>query len=87
MAAFVLSEVRTFRAAIPRKQAPGRASAHRHGVRRQHRPHLGRPSPDDVVKDLLLEACARLAGLTKMTRDEMRLASYPDSMPEIEVCQ
>jgi hypothetical protein len=26
------------------------------------------------VKDLLVEACARLAGLTKMTREEMRLA-------------
>jgi WD40 repeat protein len=39
------------------------------------------------VKDLLAEACARLDGLTKFTRDEMRLAGYPDSMPEIDVCQ
>jgi hypothetical protein len=39
------------------------------------------------AKDLLVEACARLAGMTKLTRDEMRLASYPDSMPEIDVCQ
>jgi WD40 repeat protein len=39
------------------------------------------------VKDLLAEACVRLAGLAKLTRDEMRLASYPDSMPEIDVCQ
>ena len=38
------------------------------------------------VKGLLAEACARLAGLTKLTRDEMRLAGYPDSMPEIDVC-
>ena len=38
------------------------------------------------VKALLVEACARLAGLTKLTRDEMRLAGYPDSMPEIDVC-
>ena len=38
------------------------------------------------VKDLLAEACARLAGVTKLTRDEMRLAGYPDSMPEIDVC-
>jgi WD40 repeat protein len=37
-------------------------------------------------KDLLAEACARLAGLSKLTRDEMRLAGYPDSMPEIDVC-
>jgi hypothetical protein len=39
------------------------------------------------VKGLFEEACARLAGLTKLTRDEMRLAGYPDSMPEIDVCQ
>jgi WD40 repeat protein len=38
------------------------------------------------VKGLLAEACARLAGLSKLTRDEMRLAGYPDSTPEIEVC-
>ena len=37
------------------------------------------------VKDLLAETCARLAGLSKLTRDEMRLAGYPDSMPEIDV--
>ena len=28
----------------------------------------------------------RLAGLTKLTREEMRLAGYPDSTPEIDVC-
>jgi WD40 repeat protein len=39
------------------------------------------------AKDLLAEACARLAGLTKLTRDEMRLGGYPDSMPEIDVCR
>jgi WD40 repeat protein len=39
------------------------------------------------VKDLVTEACARLAGLTKLTRDEMRLAGYPDSAPEIDVGQ
>jgi WD40 repeat protein len=38
------------------------------------------------VKDLLVEVCARLAGVTKLTREEMRLAGYPDSMPEIDVC-
>ena len=40
------------------------------------------------VKDLLAQACARLAaGLTELTRDEMRLAGYPDSVPKIDVCQ
>jgi hypothetical protein len=39
------------------------------------------------VKGLLAEACARLTGLTKLTRDEMRLAGYPDSRPEIDVCR
>jgi hypothetical protein len=38
------------------------------------------------AKELLAEACARFAGLLKLTRDEMRLAGYPDSTPEIEVC-
>jgi len=40
-----------------------------------------------AVRDLLAEACAHLAGMTKLTRDEMRLASYPDDMPEIDVCK
>jgi hypothetical protein len=36
--------------------------------------------------DLLVEACARrIHGLGKLTREEMRLAGYPDSMPEIDV--
>src|SRR5262249_8322902 len=39
------------------------------------------------VKELLIEACVRLAGLTKLTREEMRLAGYPDSVPEIDVCK
>jgi WD40 repeat protein len=38
------------------------------------------------VKDLLAEACARLAGVTALTREEMRLAGYLDRMPEIDVC-
>jgi WD40 repeat protein len=37
-------------------------------------------------KDLLAQACAHLAGLTKLTGEEMRLAGYPDSMPKIDVC-
>jgi WD40 repeat protein len=39
------------------------------------------------AKLLLTEACARLSGLAKLTRDEMRLSGYPDSMPEIDVCE
>jgi TIR domain/WD domain, G-beta repeat len=39
------------------------------------------------AKSLLAEACARLNGLTKLTREEILLASYPDSMPEIDVCR
>jgi WD40 repeat protein len=39
------------------------------------------------VKELLAEACVRVAGLAKLTREEMRLASYPDKMTEIDVCQ
>jgi hypothetical protein len=38
------------------------------------------------AQDLLVEACARLAGVTKLTREEMRLAGYPDDVPEIDVC-
>ena len=37
------------------------------------------------AEELLVEACARLA-LRRLTREEMRLAGYPDSMPEIDVC-
>jgi WD40 repeat protein len=39
------------------------------------------------TKDLLAEACVRLTGRTILTRDEMRLAGYPDSVPDIDVCQ
>jgi WD40 repeat protein len=39
------------------------------------------------MQDLLSEACVRLAGMTKLTREEMRLAGYPDSTPEIDVCK
>jgi WD40 repeat protein len=39
------------------------------------------------IEDLVVEACTRrLRGLTKLTRDEMRLAGYPDGMPMIDVC-
>jgi hypothetical protein len=36
------------------------------------------------AKDLVIEVCTRrLRGLTKLSRDEMRLAGYPDSTPEM----
>jgi WD40 repeat protein len=39
------------------------------------------------TKDLVAEVCTRrLGGLTKLNRDEMRLAGYPDAMPEFDVC-
>jgi len=39
------------------------------------------------TKDLLVEACTRrLRGISKLNREEMRLAGYPDSTPEIDVC-
>jgi len=36
--------------------------------------------------ELLMETCARPLGLTKLTRQEMRLVGYPDSIPEIDTC-
>ena len=36
---------------------------------------------------LFLEACKRLAGVSKLTRDEMRLASYDDDIAEIDACE
>ena len=39
------------------------------------------------AEDLLADTCRRrLRGITKLTRDEMRLAGYPDDSPEIDVC-
>ena len=39
------------------------------------------------LKQLLAEACGRRLGhLTKLTRNEMRLAGYPDNTPEIDAC-
>jgi WD40 repeat protein/energy-coupling factor transporter ATP-binding protein EcfA2/uncharacterized membrane-anchored protein YhcB (DUF1043 family) len=43
--------------------------------------------PTMSVRDLLAQACARLAGVMTLTRDEMRLASYPDNTPQIDVCK
>jgi WD40 repeat protein len=39
------------------------------------------------AENLLVETCARRLGrLSKLSREEMRLAGYPDSAPEIDVC-
>jgi hypothetical protein len=39
------------------------------------------------TKDLLVELCTRrLRSLTKLSRDEIRLAGYADNTPEIDVC-
>jgi len=38
------------------------------------------------TKALMAEACLRLHGLTKLTRDEMRLVGYAEDAPEIDVC-
>ena len=38
------------------------------------------------TQDLIVEVCTRrLRGLTRLNREEMRLAGYPDDMPEIDV--
>ena len=37
--------------------------------------------------ELVKETCARLVGISKFTRDEMRLAGDPESMEEIDVCK
>ena len=38
------------------------------------------------LQDVIAQACARLSRLSQMTRDEMRLAGYPDSEPLVDVC-
>jgi len=39
------------------------------------------------TKHLFAEACLRLQGISKLTREEMRLLGYPDTEPEIDVCE
>ena len=39
-----------------------------------------------VAKDLLAQACTLLGGVTKLTREERRVAGYPDSVDEIDEC-
>jgi WD40 repeat protein len=42
--------------------------------------HLPTMSPSD----LLLQVSSRLAGISKLSRDEMRLATYPNDTPQID---
>jgi WD40 repeat protein len=39
------------------------------------------------TKALIAEACVRLRGIGRMTRSEMDRAGYPDTIPEIDVCE
>jgi WD40 repeat protein len=40
-----------------------------------------------TTMNLLVETCRhRLPGLSKLSRDDMRLLGYPDDQPEIDVC-
>src|SRR5262249_57087063 len=38
-------------------------------------------------RDLLASVCQRFASVSKLTREEMRLANYPDSVAPIDVCR
>ena len=38
------------------------------------------------TKELVAEACLRLRGLTRLSRDEMRLVGYAEDATEIDVC-
>jgi WD40 repeat protein len=38
------------------------------------------------TKELMADACLLLHGLTRLTRDEMRLVGYAEDAPEIDVC-
>ena len=41
-----------------------------------------------LTESLLVETCARrLAGISKLSRDEMRKLGYPDNQPEIDICE
>jgi hypothetical protein len=41
-----------------------------------------------ATKDLIAEACTRrLRSISTLSRDEMRLAGYPDTVPLIDVCR
>jgi WD40 repeat protein len=39
-----------------------------------------------ATKELMAQACLQLHGLTRLTRDEMRLVGYAEDASEIDVC-
>jgi len=39
-----------------------------------------------ATKELMAQACLQLRGLTRLTRDEMRLVGYAEDASEIDVC-
>jgi hypothetical protein len=39
-----------------------------------------------ATKQLMAEVCLQLHGLTRLTRDEMRLVGYAEDVPAIDVC-
>jgi WD40 repeat protein len=46
------------------------------------------PFATTSTKRLLFEICARwLVGISKLSRDDMRLLGYPDDQSEIDVCE
>ena len=38
------------------------------------------------TRELIADACLRLRGLTRLSRDEMRLIGYAEDATEIDVC-
>jgi WD40 repeat protein len=38
------------------------------------------------TREFIADACVQLRGLSKLTRDEMRLVGYADDAAEIDVC-
>src|SRR5262245_60299105 len=45
------------------------------------------PIASPPTKALMAEVCLRLHGLTRLTRDEMRLVGYAEDAPAIDVCK
>ena len=64
-----------------------RRIAHRDGVKENAARLWDTHFETMSTMDLIVEVCTRrLPGLTRLTREEMRLAGYPDDKPEIDVC-
>jgi hypothetical protein len=70
-----------------RRLQPGR-DAHRDGVIGQDRAHVGRAFRDHVDEgSARRNLLAPLLGISKLSRDDMRLLGYEDATPEIDVCE